>query len=69
MPTSVSGNIFFTITSENATASNFKLYHHVALNSLYFTAKNDAPNYFWSAGNRIGMSMFNLFAAVAGFVW
>ena len=41
------------IISEITRASNFKIYRHIALNSLYISTENHAIIYFWSAANRM----------------
>ena len=51
--------IFFSIISEIASVSNFKIYHNVALNSLYIIAENYPTSHFRSAANLIGTPMFN----------
>ena len=48
---------FLSVVSENARASNFKIYHNVAHDSLYILTGNDVAVYFWSAANRTNMSI------------
>ena len=43
---------FFEYLSETIKASDFRIYHKVALDILYILTGNDVINYFWSAANR-----------------
>jgi len=49
--------IFFNI-SETIRASDFKIYHNVALDSLYISTGNDVTSYFRSAANQTNVQMF-----------
>ena len=41
--------------SETAIANNYKIYHHIALGSLYISTGNDITVYFRAAVNRINV--------------
>ena len=50
--------IFLGNVSDTARTSNFKLFHHLALDSLDISTGNDATVYFWSERNRMNVFIF-----------